>query len=469
MYFRAGHLLLLTFLGARGWAKPVQKRFFDLDGDGIPDLCWEICENPIFCLLGDGTWTTIPSNLTFHTATAMVSASTTIQALTTSRTTVESTSSSLSSRTASTTLWERMKSSSSRSSRTKGTPLPTGTLPSPSQFKADKGTKWTIEYVGNLSFTGELQKKGLRGDNCRTGKVGERVIWNCGDMMCREDMSLCGFSMSPAFYGTDDVMVVNTTGLTHIDQANFIRPWSGDKKHSAYRSWGMYSSNVAPLNETHGVVYAWEFLRNGPAKSYLNRGPAVSIVTLGETKPIARRMGSLLAGPDSIGLGLLAILRDGHYIYIYSTGGPSGTTVGRVHASVDAVLDADRYEFLKYGTNDTWIAGIPTNTTTKVGATMPRSSKELGCGVWGSVIYSNYLNKYVMLCDRFVTAVLMHVSDTPWGPWSPQYEIVAGGNLTGSYGPMIHQAYSPGGSDKSWYFSLGPNYDFYMYKVTFNY
>ena len=49
--------------------------------------------------------------------------------------------------------------------------LPTGKLPSPSQFSTDQGKKWSCDYVGDLAFTGTLQKQGLGGDKCRTSKT----------------------------------------------------------------------------------------------------------------------------------------------------------------------------------------------------------------------------------------------------------------------------------------------------------
>jgi len=347
--------------------------------------------------------------------------------------------------------------------------LPTGKLPSPSQFKADKGDKWSIQYVGDLKFTDQLQKDGLRGDNCRTSKIGDKVIWNCGDMMCGNDIDTCGFSYGPAFYGTDDVMVVNTTGIDYVQSNDFSKPWSGDKApQSPWRSWGMYSSNIAPINSTHGVVYATQFWRNAPDGGTKARGNTVSSVTLGKNKPIATRKGPLLTDANAVSLGLLAILRDKDYVYIYSGGGPSKVMVGRVPAS-DDVFDKSNYEFLKADTNDTWIPGIPDADSMEVGATTANPSGQFDCDVWGSVVYNNYLGKYVMLCGLYLEFVNMHIADTPWGPWSARYAIASGGNLTGSYGAMMHPEYSPGGSGKSWYFSIGPNYEFHMYKVTFDY
>jgi hypothetical protein len=348
-------------------------------------------------------------------------------------------------------------------------------MPAPSQFAKDNGTKWTVEFVGQLQFTDRLQKDKLMGDKCRTGKVGDRVIWNCGDMMCNGSVDVCGFSMGPAFYGTDSVMTVDTDGVDNVNDNVFVQPWSGDTKFaSPYTAWGMDTSNVAPVNATHGVAYAWEIWRGAPDDEKIsNRGNAVASVTLGDTKPVATRVGPLLTGPDAVSLGLLAILRAGDYIYTYSKGGPSKLMVGRVavDASGDDVFDADKYEFLAADTDDTWVSGIPSSSSTSVGATTANPSGQFGCDVYGSVAYNNYLHKYVLLCDIFLSFVNMYTADTPFGPWSAEYSILTGGRIQGSYGSMMHPEYTPPDSrnDESFYFSLGPNGVFNMFQLTFKY
>merc|ERR1711939_411523 len=200
-------VLLLTSL-AGGRASPLQKRYFDFDGNGLPDLCYQICELSIRCLLVDGTWTTIPSSQQLHSATdagplsfitapgqtqttsdiatasslaevlksiTTSTSSTTASAAVSSSITSSSAASSSFSTTVSTTplssptsafstsftvgsdalLVQRTtgKSSSSTKASTTSThsSLPTGKLPSPSQFKADKGDKWTLDYMGDWS------------------------------------------------------------------------------------------------------------------------------------------------------------------------------------------------------------------------------------------------------------------------------------------------------------------------------
>jgi len=73
-------------------------------------------------------------------------------------------------------------------------------FPEPTQFRKDNGTKWSIKYVGNIKFTQKMQSKGLGGDKCRSSKLGNKVIWNCGDMQCQNtkgegDYTVCGFAM----------------------------------------------------------------------------------------------------------------------------------------------------------------------------------------------------------------------------------------------------------------------------------
>ncbi|KIW14987.1 hypothetical protein PV08_07774 [Exophiala spinifera] len=344
----------------------------------------------------------------------------------------------------------------------------TGQLPSPSQFKADKGTRWNLQYIGNLSFANPLGELGVRGDNCRTAKIGDKVIWNCGDMMCGDDVLTCGFTMAPGYYGTDSMMHVDTAGKKSLQ--DFIKPWAGDPQPPEQYIWGEYSSNIAPINSTHGVVYTREYWRNGPGGDK-DVGNAVSSVTLGEDRPIATRVGPLLTGTEAAYLGMLAIMRDGDYIYHYSGGGPSNIRISRVPAS-DDVFDITKYESLKADTENTWIPGVPMLGSMETGATTSNPGGKFACGgAWGSVVYNNYLAKYIMLCGEYMVSTNMHLADTPWGPWGPAYTIASGGNLTGSYGTMMHPEYSPlaDGGDRSWYFSIGPNDKFYMYRVDFDY
>ena len=266
-------------------------------------------------------------------------------------------------------------------------------------------------------------------------------------------------------YGTDDVMTINTDSIDHINNNDFLNAWTGDQTPSKPQSaWGMDQSNVAPLNDTHGVVYGFQIWRGASDGSFVPRGNAVGVVTLDADKPIATRMGPLLTGPDALGMGLLAILRDKNYIYLYTQGGPSRLLVTRVPAT-DDVFDASNYESLLMGTS-TWQTGIPSTSDSKYGMTTANKSGQFGCSVYGSAFYSNYFNKYVIICNIFMTSTNMYTSDTPYGPWSEEYGLLSGWI---GYGSMAHPMYSPGGSHKELYFSQGPNSKFNMFKLTFDY
>lgn len=343
--------------------------------------------------------------------------------------------------------------------------LPTATLPPSHQFWRDNGTRWTLEYVGNITFTGDIAEKNVVGDKCRSSRLGDKVIWNCGDMWCDFDYTICGFAMGPAMYGTDDVMTINTTGITRIYDNDFVKAWEGDAPpEEPYKFWGMDTSNVAAINETHGVAYGFEVWRGGGPDD-IRRGNCVAWVTLAPDMPIATRVGPLLTGPDEVEMGMLAILRAGDYIYIYSEGGPSRLLVTRVRANED-VLDISKYETLEFNTTNHWTSEIPQKSTEKYGMTTKSAGGEFGCAVYGSVFYSNYFEKYVILCNIYEDATNMFVSDTPYGPWSEEYGLLRGRY---GYGSMAHPHYSPGGSHKELYFSLGPNAQFMMFKLTFKY
>jgi hypothetical protein len=139
----------------------LQKRF-DLDGNGVPDYCGEVnAQGVVSCELPDGAWTSIATS----------------------------------------TYYPGMLYKPSPTPTKPSAPAQaTGSLPAPSTFKAENGTKWTIEYVGNLQFTGGSSiMSTLGGDKCRTSKLGSKVIWNCGDMQCAGDLAECGFSMVGLF------------------------------------------------------------------------------------------------------------------------------------------------------------------------------------------------------------------------------------------------------------------------------
>lgn len=287
-------------------------------------------------------------------------------------------------------------------------------------------------------------------------------------MECAGNWEICGFSGGAAFYGTDSVMVVNTSDVVSVQDNNFLVPWSGDGSPTVPQStWGMDTSNVAPINDTHGVAFAWEIWRGASDGSIVNKGNAVAWITLGDTKPIATRDGPLLTGPNTIQLGLLAILRDGDYIYSYSMGGLSKIIVGRVLA--DHVFEAAQYEFLSLDSDSDWVSGIPEASTTSIGATTSKSDGQFGCAGYGSVFFSDYFQQYVIVCSIDLMYVSMYLSRTPYGPWSDEYQLLSAttdAHVLGSYGSMVHPEFPV---DNGFYMSMGPNSVFNMFEFNFDY
>jgi hypothetical protein len=346
-------------------------------------------------------------------------------------------------------------------------------IPDNETFQRQNGTKWHIEYVGNIEFTGSMGKHDLGGDKCRSSFLGGRHIWNCGDMMCSPDIDTCGFSMGPAFYGTKSVSVIDAAAHSNIGAYQFASPWHGDPKPIAPQSqYGMDTSNIAAINDTTGVAYVWEITRGGPDGSFVDQGAGIVAVTLGQTQPIATRLGPLLTGPKSIQLGLFAILRSQAYIYNYNQQGPFGNIiVGRVEAN-DAAFDPSKYEYLSYPTDGNaapvWIRGIPAaKDAAKYGMLTAESNGRFACGQYGSIFWSSYFQKYMLMCTLYYDFSFFYVAAKPWGPWSRGYKVLTSGSVWGGYGISAH----PGWSTKpnELYFSQGPNGPFNMFKLTFNY
>ena len=465
-----------------------QQPAFDADGDGVPDFCYYDEATVAHCLLNDGSWTAIPPGGVLATSTAVLeqTSSPAAASLTVTSDEISAAPSPEDELATATTppgygdsapseppslpsdtpeLIPEEPADFSAAPSTTVPSAPAISLPAAHQFKLDNGTKWRIEYVGDIRFTGELATKNLIGDKCRSGQIGDKVIWNCGDMWCDFDYTICGFAMGPAMYGTEDVLVVNTTGIDHIYKWDFLRPHPTDPTpETPWRFWGMDTSNVAPINDTHGVAYANEIWRGSPDGAEYRCGTAVASVTLGEDRPLATRLGPLLTGPGVVEMGMLAILRADNYIYIYSQGGPSQLLVTRVIAS-DDVFDIANYESLEYGTNS-WSSAIPDRNTTLYGMINANPDGQFGCSVYGSVFFNNHLGKYLIICNIDMSWTNMYTSDTPWGPWSEEYGLLHG--WTG-YGSMAHPEYSPYGNHREFYFSQGPNDQFNMFKVTFDY
>ena len=185
-------------------------------------------------------------------------------------------------------------------------------------------------------------------------------------------------------------------------------------------------------------------------------------MTLGSKFPIATRRGPLLTDSTAIQLGLLAVMVDSGYIYLYSLPQFAGIiTVTRVPAS-DAVFDITQYQTLT--TTGQWAPGVPTPAQAIANYGMVTAQPGgFGCAVYGSVFYNAYLKKYMMICNIWENWTNMYASDTPTGPWSAEYGVLAG---VSGYGSMAHPEYSPdGGKTIPW--SQGPNAEFDVFSITF--
>lgn len=347
-------------------------------------------------------------------------------------------------------------------------------LPTVNSFLQDNGTRWNIEYIGNIRFTGQMGKEGLGGDKCRSSMLANKHIWNCGDMMCRSEETICGFDMGPAFYGTGHVSVIDAAAYTSISGYSFAVAWPGDPKPVLPQtSYGMDTSNIAQINATTGVAYVWEITRGAPDGSHVDQGAGIVAVTLGSDKPIASRVGPLLTGPESVQLGLMAIINAGGYIYNYNQQGPFGNIlVGRVKADQSA-FDAQNYEYLIFPSNSTsatqWIRGIPAaKDAANYGMRTSESTGRFTCGQYGSVTWSIYFSKYMLMCNLYLNFTFFYLADNPWGPWNGGYKLLSDSGWLG-YGVDAHPQWSPRGKENVLYFSQGPNGPFNMFKVTFNY
>lgn len=280
--------------------------------------------------------------------------------------------------------------------------------------------------------------------------------------------------MGPAFYGTRDVSIIDAAAYTSISGYSFAIPWPGDPKPvSPQTSYGMDTSNIAQINKTTGVAYVWEITRGAPDESHVDQGAGIVAVTLGSEKPIAQRVGPLLTGPDSVQLGLLAIINAGGYIYNYNQQGPFGNIlVGRVKADEHA-FDAQNYEYLIFPPDSTtaaqWVQGIPkSNDAANYGMRTSESTGRFTCSQYGSVTWSEYFSKYMLMCNLYLNFTFFYLADDPWGPWTAGYKLLSDSGWLG-YGVNAHPHWSQRGKENELYFSQGPNGPFNMFKVTFHY
>jgi hypothetical protein len=347
-------------------------------------------------------------------------------------------------------------------------------LPTVEIFRQDNGTKWHIEYVGNIKFTGPMGEEGLGGDKCRSSLLAGRHIWNCGDMMCGSVLTTCGFDMGPAFYGTRHVSVIDAAAYSTISDYEFATPWSDDPKPvSPQTAYGMDTSNIVSINKTTGIAYVWEITRGDPNGSHVDQGAGVVAVTIGPTKPIGKRVGPLLTGPESVQLGLMSIIQADGYIYNYNQQGPFGNIlVGRVEAG-EAAFDAQQYEYLVFPSDSTtapkWIPGIPAaQDAASYGMRTSESTGRFTCSQYGSVTWSKYFSKYMLMCNLYLNFTFFYLAENPWGPWTGGFQLLSDSGWLG-YGVDAHPQWSARGKENELYFSQGPNGPLNMFKLTFYY
>ncbi|CAF9918826.1 MAG: hypothetical protein GOMPHAMPRED_001647 [Gomphillus americanus] len=427
---------------------PTKRTAYDLDGNGVPDVCKALSGTDEACEESNSQWITFNPNSP-PTPTAKLQAPVIQTAVATAS-------------------------------------LPRGTLPSAATFQQQNGTKWTLTKKGVLQYSGPLGQMNLQGDKARTGVLGGQVIWNFGDMTCAGGLDVCGFDMGPAMYGTSSISTVNTQDITQIQDAAFIQPHASTTNFFANEilgegctAWGMDNSNVAALNNTHGIVLSWEQWRNCPSldrktDGVQDRGLGASVITLGDKFPTATRVSGLLAGGDRVAAGKLAIMAAEGYIYSYTvedSGMSSGffathnMIVGRASINDrDIFSSTTAWEFYMPSTQS-WVSGIPLRTDAPK-YNLQTASGKWNCAVYGTVMWSNYFNKYMLFCDLLENEFNFYTADRPEGPWSEEYQLITG---VSGYGSMVHPEYSEDGSHKALYISMGPDTEFEIWRVEFDY
>lgn len=232
----------------------------------------------------------------------------------------------------------------------------------------------------------------------------------------------------------------------------------------------MDTTNTAQVGPGTGICFAWEIHRK-PDGSYKDIGNAMLKVTLGPEMPVASRFGPLVTGPDRIQLGIMTIFNpnirntphaDG-YIYIYCIGDGIWDSVIVGRAPVESAFDLGTYQFMK--ATGEWDAKgiIPQRGDTSYGMQgSPISNSQ------GSIVYNDYLGKYMLFCGTFARQASFYLSDTPIGPWSQNYPLLESHDAM-RYGVNVHPDLLPQSNGQELLLSWGTNVVLTMYKLTFNY
>ncbi|KAG4436532.1 hypothetical protein IFR05_007970 [Cadophora sp. M221] len=427
--------LLFLLIASTVLANPNLRKRYDLDGNGVPDYCYDDDTGIAHCLDSNNKWTTFQGTA----RPKQTSISGTAKASTPTR--------------PATTSSHITTTSIPSLSTAINAALPTATLPPPSTFASQNNSKWIISRVGYI-YSSSMPD--LTWDKGRTSVLSGTSFWNFGDVLAKDGLK-DGFSMGAAFYSTrTDILKVDTKDIKNVNDWDFAKAHSSDPPPQGNTPfWGMDTSNVAEVSPGVGVGFVWEIWR-AVSGEYVDRGAGIIKVTLGSKVPLANRTGPLITGPDGIQVGIMTILNAEGYIYTYSNGGPSGLIIGR--SKLGNAFDATKYEFLK--TTGKWVPGIPKSNDMSYGV-----QGNVHSDGQGSIMYSNYFRKYMLFTGAYGYYMNFYTSDTPYGPWSGQYGVA--GQV--GYGVNVHLEFSPGGSHRVLYISSGAGDGIMMYKLEFKY
>ena len=150
------------------------------------------------------------------------------------------------------------------------------------------------------------------------------------------------------------------------------------------------------------------------------------------------------------------------YIYTYSNAGLTGIVVGR--AKIPEAFDASKYEFLRG--DGRWVQGIPKRNDIGYGIqTIGKEQNKIHSNGQGSIMYNQYLRKYMLFTCMFGHATNFYMSETPYGPWTTEYRLL---DNTPGYGINVHPEMSE--DHRVLYISSGTMQNVIsMWKVEFGY
>lgn len=261
--------------------------------------------------------------------------------------------------------------------------------------------------------------------------------------------------------------------MTSVSGGDFACPWTGqpdpDPVPPPDWQYGMDTSNIAQVAPGKGVGFAFEIHRK-PDGSYKDLGNAVFEVHLGEKMPIAKCFRGLITGPKEVQLGLMTVYNpniknspnaDGYiYIYCCSAGVWDSVVVGRV--PVEHAFDPSKYQFLKKSKEWDAEGVIPKHGDTDYGMEgSPVSNSQ------GSIMYNEYLGRYMLFCGTLGHYGSFCLSETPYGPWSQSYPILSSEEMR--YGVNVHPDLLSDSNGKEMLVSWGTNVVQTMYKLTLDY